>query len=181
MYDLGKQFKINEKDLKVNPKAILMGQKFRIQVLTERLIRFEYSEAGKFIDAASARVIKRNFEVPKFTIKEDEVFYYIETKYVTIKYQKNAKFSEKSLSGTIQFSKKEWFYTQKEVKNYGGTTISLDNVEKMPSLEKGLFNPDFYLTFDDSNSILFDENSNVYKRDDKSIDFYLFAYSNDFN
>ncbi len=181
MYDLGKQFKINEKDLKVDPKAILMGQKFRIQVLTERLIRFEYSESGKFIDSASARVIKRNFELPKFTIKEDEVFYYIETKYVTIKYQKNAKFSEKSLSGTIQFSKKEWFYTQKEVKNYGGTTISLDNVEKMPSLEKGLFNPDFYLTFDDSNSVLLDENSNVYKRDDKSIDFYLFAYSNDFN
>ena len=78
-------------------------------------------------------------------------------------------------------SKKEWFYTQKEVKNYGGTTISLDNMVKMPSLSKGLFNPDFLFTFNDSESVLLDESSNVYKRDPKSIDFYLFAYSNDFN
>ena len=181
MYDLGNQFKINKDNLKVNEKAVLVGKKFRIQILSERLIRFEYSENGKFIDAASANVIRRNFDFPTFTIKEDEAYYYIETKYMNIKYQKNAKFSEKSLFGTILYSKKEWFYTQKEVKNYGGTTISLDNVTKMPELEKGLFNPDFLFVFDDSNSLIMDENSNVYKREENSKDIYLFAYSNDFN
>lgn len=181
MYDLGPQFKINMQNLRVDPKVIIMGPKFRIQILTERLIRFEYSESGKFIDSASANVIRRNFNLPKFYIKEDENFIYIETKYMNIKYQKNAKFSEKSLSGTIIYSKKEWFYSQKEVKNYGGTTISLDNTTKMPSLNKGLFSLDFFFTLDDSESLLLDENSNVYKRDISSKDFYLFAYSNDFN
>ena len=181
MYDLGPSFRMNQDDLKVNEKTILMGSKFRIQILTERLIRFEYNESGKFVDARSARVINRNFPLPRFILKEDEAFFYIETKYVTIKYQKNAKYSERTLSGVIQFSKKNWFYTQKEVRNYGGTTVSLDNTIKMPNLGKGLFNSEFFFVFDDSDSLIMDEYSNVYKRDDNSKDFYLFAYSNDFN
>ena len=42
MYDLGNQFKINKDNLKVNEKAIIIGQKFRIQILTERF--FPWSE-----------------------------------------------------------------------------------------------------------------------------------------
>lgn len=180
MYDLGPQFKINQDNLQVPEKSIIMGKKFRIEVLTEKIIRFEYSESGKFVDAATANVIKRNFPVPKFILKEDEAFYYIETKYMTIKYQKNSKFSERTLSGTILYSKKNWFYSQKEVRNYGGTTISLDNTEKMPNLNKGLFNPEFFFVFDDSESIILDENSNIYKRESESKDIYLFAYDNNF-
>ncbi len=181
MYDLGPQFRINQEFLKVNDKAVIIGNRFRIQILTERLIRFEYSEQGKFVDASSANVVRRNFDLPKYILKEDEAYIYIETKYVQIKYQKNAKFSERTLSGTILYSKKNWFYNQKEVRNYGGTTISLDNTNKMPNLNKGLFNPDFFFVFDDSNTILYDEYSNVYKRIDGNKDFYLFAYSNDLN
>ena len=181
MYDLGPSFRIKQDDLKVNAKAIVLGTKFRIEVLSERLIRFEYNENGKFIDNASANVIRRNFELPKFVLKEDDTYLYIETKYVNIKYQKNSKFSERSLSGVINYSKKNWFYTQKEVRNYGGTTISLDNTTKMPNLNKGLFNPEFFFVFDDSDTIIFDEFSNIHKREENSKDIYLFAYSNDFN
>ena len=82
MYDLGPQFKINQEDLKVDPNCILVGEKYRIQVLTERLIRFEYSENGKFVDSASALVLKRNFQRPIFTVKEDAAYIYIETKLI---------------------------------------------------------------------------------------------------
>ena len=181
MYDLGNQFRMNQDDLKVYEKSSIMGEKFRIQVLTERLIRLEYNEQGKFVDAATSLVIKRKFDPVEFSIKEDQAFFYIETKYIKLKYLKNASFSERSLSGTINYSKKEWFYGQKEVKNYGGTTISLDNALKMPQLSKGLFNPDMVLVLDDSDSLLLDEYSNVYKRQDNTKDIYLFAYSNDFN
>ncbi len=181
MYNLGPQFHLNQDNLRVNERCIFIGPKYRIEVLTERLIRLEYSEQGKFVDSASALVINRNFERPLFEVKEDQIFIYINTKYINLKYMKNEKLSEKSLSATIIYSKKEWFYTQKEVKNYGGTTISLDNTLKMPNLDKGLFNPDMYLIMDDSNSLLLDENSNVYKREEDSKDIYIFAYSNDFN
>ena len=121
MYDLGNQFKINQKDLVVNPKCVISGEKFRIQILTDRLIRLEYNENidGKFVDSASSLVVRRKFDEPYFDFKEDEHNIYISTKYFQIKYYKNAKFTEKSLSGYITASKKEWFYTQKEVKNYG--------------------------------------------------------------
>ncbi|MBQ8892371.1 MAG: DUF5110 domain-containing protein [Bacilli bacterium] len=181
MYDLGPYFKINTHNLKVNEKATVKGSKYRIQVLTDRIIRFEYSETGTFVDLASANVINRTFPLPMLSVKEDEAYVYIATRYMQIKYQRNAKFSEKTLSGTINYSKKEWFYTQKEVRNYGGTTVSLDNTLKMPNLNKGLFNPEFYFVFDDSNSLLLDENSNVHTREANSKDIYLFAYSNDFN
>ena len=181
MYDLGNQFKLNKDDLVVEPKSIIMGEKFRIQVLTEGLIRFEYNENGKFVDSATALVLKRKFERPIFTIKEDAVYLYIETKYIQIKYMKNASFSEKSLSAKILYSQKEWYYSQKEVKNYGGTTISLDNQVQMPNLNKGLFNPDLFVVLDDSNSLLLDEYSNVYQREKNSKDIYLFTYSNDFS
>ena len=181
MYNLGPQFRIDQEKLKVNEKCVFTGNKYRIEVLSERLIRIEYSETGKFVDLASNLVICRNFERPMFEHKEDEAFIYINTKYINFRYLKNTKFSEKSLSATINYSKKEWFYTQKEVKNYGGTTVSLDNTTKLPNLEKGLFNPDMYLILDDSNTLLFDEGSNVLKRETNSKDIYIFAYSNDFN
>ena len=181
MYDLGPQFKINQQDLIVEPKSIVLGQKFRIEVLTERLIRLEYSELGKFVDSASSLVIRRKFDLPKFTVREDQGYVYIDTKYISLKYFKNAKFTEKNLSATILFSRKEWFYTQKEVKNYGGTTVSLDNTLKMPGLNKGLISPDMYVTIDDSDSLILDENSNVYKREEGSKDFYILAYGTDFN
>ena len=181
MYDLGPSFRLNDSDIQVNEKSIILGKKARIQVLTERVIRFEYNESGKFINNRSARIINRNFPLPKFVLKEDETFYYIETKYVIIKYQKDTKFSERSLSGTIKYSKKSWFYTQKEVRNYGGTTVSLDNTIKMPNLNKGLFNAEFFFVLDDSDSLIMDNYSNVTKRDINSKDIYLFAYGNDFN
>ena len=36
-----------------DPKNVVKGDKYRITVLTEHLLRLEYSEDGEFIDAAS--------------------------------------------------------------------------------------------------------------------------------
>ncbi len=181
MYDLGPQFKINPDDLTVENTRTIEGSHFRIQILTERLIRLEYSEQKKFVDSASTLVIKRKFPKPDFLVREDASYIYIETKYINLKYLKNSKFSEKNLSATILYSHKEWFYGQKEVRNYGGTTISLDNTLKMPPLSKGLINPDMYVVLDDSDTLLLDENSNFYKRDAETKDIYLFAYGSNFN
>ncbi len=72
MYELGPQFKMDDASLQVDPSCIVIGPKFRIEILTERLIRIEYSETGKFVDSATALVINRKFPRPMFTIKEDQ-------------------------------------------------------------------------------------------------------------
>ena len=46
MYDLGNQFHIDLNNLKTRNTNVIQGQKYRISILTERLIRLEYSEEG---------------------------------------------------------------------------------------------------------------------------------------
>ena len=68
MYDFGDVFHINLEDLKSKPEAIVMGQKYRITVLSERLLRLEYSPSFTFNDLKTEFVSFRNFDVPKFAI-----------------------------------------------------------------------------------------------------------------
>ena len=82
MYNLGPQFKIDQDKLKVNEKCVFTGNRYRIEVLSERLIRIEYNEIGNFVDFASNLVICRNFKRPIFEHKEDQAFIYINTKYI---------------------------------------------------------------------------------------------------
>ena len=48
MYKLGQQFEFDYERAKANPKCIVAGNKYRITVMTERLIRLEYNEDGIF-------------------------------------------------------------------------------------------------------------------------------------
>ena len=66
MYNLGDQFKRKQECGKANEKCIDKGNKYRITVLSERLIRLEYSENGQFLDAPTELVWNRVFEEPKF-------------------------------------------------------------------------------------------------------------------
>ena len=84
MYDLGEQFKINVEDIKANPDCIYLGEKYRITILTSRLVRLEYSENGVFEDRPTELVINRNFESPKFSVKEDKRYIEIKTTYFTL-------------------------------------------------------------------------------------------------
>ena len=76
MYDLGESFK-NEhpENLKAFSKSIFKGAKYRITILTERLVRLEYDEEGKFYDMETPIVKNRVFPYPQFVIKEDEVYF----------------------------------------------------------------------------------------------------------
>ena len=53
-----------------NPENVIKGDKYRITVLTEHLLRLEYSEDGEFIDAASQTVVNRDFPAAEFTVKD---------------------------------------------------------------------------------------------------------------
>ena len=44
MYDLGNQFRLDNTHNMADDSHIIKGKKYRFTVLSERLIRFEYSE-----------------------------------------------------------------------------------------------------------------------------------------
>ena len=179
MYNLGEHFKNKDfNNLITEEKMVFRGSKYRISVLTERLMRLEYSPDGMFNNYETVNVKNRRFEMPEFSKQEDENILRIETPVFVLTYLKESNFSGRTLNAKIN-DKEVWYYGQKEVRNLGGTIVSLDSKLE---LMKGLFAIDGVATIDDSKSLCFDENSNVINNPTSKnyIDIYLFIYGKDF-
>ena len=81
--------------VKTNPisdsKAQVIGNGFRITVLTDRLFRVETSKTNTFIDDATQGVFYRHFEVPFFSVKEEKRLLTITTDKCSLVFDKSAK------------------------------------------------------------------------------------------
>ncbi|MBR5662998.1 MAG: DUF5110 domain-containing protein [Bacilli bacterium] len=169
-----------------NKNSVFIGKNYRITVLTERLVRLEYSEDGKFIDEKTELAINREFPAVEFNIQQDSQFLQITTNYFQLVYKKEAPFKgatyapDKNLRVSLVNTDKYWYYGQPEARNFGGSAISLDANGTKTKLEKGLYSTDGFATIDDSNSLIFDDNGYLVKTDKKRIDIYLFMYRRDF-
>ena len=183
MYKLGEQFRNKSiESLTSKESAMIRSSTYRITVLSERLVRLEYSDNGVFNNYETAIVKNRCFEVPEYIKHEDESIIKIETRYFTLTYLKKAPFNSRTIKAKYNNRSDEWYYGQREVKNFNSTAMSLDNMTKMPELEKGLFSLNGITTIDDSNAICFDEERNVVELDKTKnyVDIYLFMYDKDF-
>ena len=192
MYNLGEQFKVGKNAL-ANPKSIVKGEKYRFTILTERLIRLEYSEDGIFEDRATEHVFNRRFDVPKFEVMEDARMVTIVTDYFKLFYVKNSSFKSNKVSPAsvlkVEFLEnidpnkpnRYWYFGMPEVKNYGTPGFELLEKKKKIKLDKGLFSLDGFVTIDDSSSMVIGEDGVFYNKEHESTDLYLFVYLNDFS
>ena len=71
MYKLGNQFSFDYEAAKPNEKNIVQGKNYRFTILTERLLRIEYSDEGIFEDRPTELVWNRNFPKPEFKVKSE--------------------------------------------------------------------------------------------------------------
>ena len=185
MAKLDAHFKVNYKDALANEKAIFKGNKYRITILSERLIRFEYDTNGRFFDHPTEFARFRNFSVPDFQVEENDKTLVIQTKYFVLQYVKERPFigpkyaPDQNLKVGLMNSDKIWYFNHPEVRNFGATKISLDGNMKS-SLKKGLYSTDGFASFDDSKSLVFMEDGFLVKPTEKRIDTYLFIYRRDF-
>ena len=185
MYNLGEQFKFDLEAAKVNPKSVISGKKFRFSVLTESLIRLEYSADGSFKDLPSEIVWYRNFDNPTFEISGTNGLLQITTKYFTLVYNKEKPFyggrinAANNLRVTCNINNKTWYYTYPEVRNYVAPAYKYET-DKNGRGMKSLFSLDGFTTIDDSKSNYFGEDGCIVKSDDKHIDIYLFVYGTNF-
>lgn len=178
MYDLGNQFHFDLNKAKTNPDSILTGNNYRISVLTERLVRIEYSKNGLFIDAPTQLVLCRNFPVPKFDVNEDSKYIELKTEYFKLTYKKNNPITSSSLKIQPTSSDDFWYYKHPEVRTYDASLVSLDSEKKYI---KGIFSSSGFSSIDDSNSLLLDINGNFVKKQSNSLDTYVFVYKDDFD
>ena len=92
MASMGNYFVKNDKDLIAKKESMIIGKKYRISILTERLIRLEYSPSGVFEDRATQNVIFRNFDKVIYSVDNSETLMQINSKYFVIDYVKEKKF-----------------------------------------------------------------------------------------
>jgi len=186
MYPLGEQFKLKINP-NTNPKNIIKGENFRISILTERLIRFEYSDIGEFEDLPTEFAWNRNFEETKFDIKEDSRYLEITTTYFKVSYVKEKPFKGSSFSPTSNLkvdvlnSDNTWYYGHPEIKNFGAPSKDLESTDGKIRFTKSLYSLDGFASFDDSNSKVVESDGTVRERKNKEIDIYLFVYLKDFS
>ena len=186
MYDFGESFHVDVKKARAADAYIYMGHKYRITVLSEVLIRFEYSEHGAFNDYPTMFASNRSFSKPKITFREDENIILLSNDIFTIQYTKEKPFigsrfaPDQYLKVSINNTDKVWYFNHPEVRNFKGTFYSLDGVSGDPQMSAGLFSLDGFVSFDDSRTPIITENGNIIAPNYKNIDTYLFIYNKDF-
>ncbi|KAI4142360.1 MAG: hypothetical protein LQ340_007371 [Diploschistes diacapsis] len=169
-----------------NPKSIVAGDHWRFTVLTDGLLRFEWTgdKPGEFEDRASTFAINRDFPVPEFQQWEKNGYLNIRTSRFHVIYNKKA-FTESNLLvrilGGITRHHSEWRYGQ-VADGFGGTARTLDGVDGRIEVGPGVVSSQGYAAINDSRSMLFDGSGWVGSRQGGAgrVDGYLFAYAHDY-
>lgn len=186
MIELDEYLKLKMEDAIANEKSVFKGKYYRITILTERLIRFEYNNEGVFEDRPTQLAIFRKFDKPPLSVREDEKYIEITTRYFKLEYTKDKPFSSSKLvpGGNLRVSllstDRVWYYGHPEVRNYFATASSFDKMNDKIKLKKGLYSIDGFASLDDSASYVANEQGYFVPRTNKVIDFYLFVYRKDF-
>ena len=164
---------------------VFKGEKYRITVLSEILLRLEYSENGVFLDEQTELVKNRTFSIPDFKVQQDEKFLVIETNYYRLEYIKEKSFygtkfvPEANLKVLLKGTDRYWYFNHVEARNFKTIGNRIDNVDNIKLVNKGLYSTDGFVSIDDSKSLILKDNV-FYKRDNNIIDTYLFMYKRDF-
>lgn len=183
MYNLGSQFKFDLNLAKGNKDAIIQGKKYRFTILTESLIRLEYSPTGEFEDNPSQLVWFRNQERPEFYVQGDSRFLEVKTRCFTLIYEKESKFGANPLNPSanlkvmIPETEKVWYYKHPEVRNYECPCGEFNTNNELMRI-RGLYSTDGFVSIDDSHTLVFNEDGTLTKRKTQNnIDIYVFVYN----
>jgi hypothetical protein len=172
-----------------NSKAVFQGDRYRLTVLTEGVLRWEWAEDGVFEDRASTFALNREFDdIPGMTVQETEASIVITTALMSIYYNKK----EPSAAGfhvtcrQFGWGEGKWYYgAGVDEYNLRGTVRTLDNVDGRTQLDPGVISHNGWAELDDSKSLLFESDGWIAERKKAAVgskreDLYIFAYGHRF-
>ncbi|MFF0944458.1 TIM-barrel domain-containing protein [Kocuria sp. CPCC 205300] len=165
------------------PGAVVAGEHYRITVLTDGLLRLEYSPGGRFEDRPSAFAVHRRFPVPQFRVRRSEAGVELFTDRVHLSYDER-EFSPSGLSvqvrGGVTSYHSVWRYGT-PAPTLGGTARTLDEADGPVPLEPGTTSREGFGVIDDSGSVLLTEDGwyAPRAREEGAVDLYFFGYGHD--
>ncbi len=189
MYPLGKQFEVDYTKATSDKKAIVQGTNYRISVISERIVRLEFSPNGQFNDRPTQLIKKRNIGLPDFSVRQDATIVEVTTKYFSLSYIKGQPFvgtkvdPMRNLKITLlsrdRDRSKDWFVGHPEARNMLGNMVGVD-VNIPINMQKGLYSLDGFTSIDDSLSKVIMEDGTLANPIPNHMDIYVFMYDRDF-
>ncbi|MFT4005611.1 MAG: glycoside hydrolase family 31 protein [Lacrimispora sp.] len=172
--------------METRPKAlswnVVQGEKYRITMLTDGLVRLEYCEDGAFEDRPTQMALNRDFPKTEFRVIEKEDGLEIITSRIHLLYDKKG-FSENGLSiqvlGGLSAYWSIWHYSE-ELTDLRGTARTLDMVDGEVELEHGIMSRYGFSVLDDSQSQVICEDGWVEPRKKGIHDLYFWGYGHDY-
>lgn len=170
-----------------NSKAVVQGDHYRFTVLTERMIRMEWDANGRFEDRATKMVLRRDFPVPEYEVRETDDSLEIITKFLHLYYNKQ-RFSQTGLSirlkNHLRHKCAKWYYQMPvltlwgENSNLHGTVKTLDGIDGACELDDGVLNRYGFTTLDDADTMVLNEDGwyEPIARDADYVDLYFLGY-----
>jgi alpha-glucosidase (family GH31 glycosyl hydrolase) len=167
------------------PQNPLVVGKARFTVLTPNCVRLEYSENGKFVDAASLFAVNRDTRFSGFKVSKSGQATTIDTGKLSLTYTDDGTpFSARNLTGTVRgdadFTSKKWTPASKNSGNLGGTLRTLDGVTGPVGIGQGVLSRDGWYLLDDSKAPLLKGDWVAARPTDAGTDWYFFGYGNDY-
>ncbi len=171
---LPKHLQIDFKPI-ANPDTIVQIGHTRLTILTDRLIRIEYDPDEQFMDRASQTIWYRALPTPDFEVKNDDNSIELETAHLHLRY---SEFTPDGLSIIIKATGTVWHYGDEDEANLLGTARTLDTVDGATPLKLGLMSRDGWSILDDSETLVFNENSWLETREahPDAKDLYFFGH-----
>ena len=164
------------------PDNMVAGEHYRITVLTQGLMRLEYSPDGVFEDRPTQTVLHRDFPKTHFRVLHRDGMLEIHTDRLHLVYNQGP-FSPQGLSiqvkgGLTQYHS-IWRYGQK-VGDLGGTARTLDEANGAIPLEPGILSRNGFAVLDDSASQILLEDGWLEPRKKGIQDLYFWGYGHDY-
>ncbi|MCB0992987.1 MAG: hypothetical protein KDB16_18560, partial [Acidimicrobiales bacterium] len=126
---MNERFKTDARPL-ANPDAVVSGRHWRITVLTDGLVRLEWSPDGGFEDRASTFAWYRDQPVPRYDVVDGPDAIEVSTDRFHLRYNRD-EFSPHGLTvtakGRLSNHRATWRYGT-QPRSLGGTARTLDNV-----------------------------------------------------
>lgn len=159
---------------------LVTGKKYRFTVLTNQLIRMEYSENGVFEDRASQRVFHRDFPICEFNDTIQNGTLTIETDALLLKYTIDQPFSQESLHIRLKCEPGSVWYYGDDFDTFGGTARTLDQINGELPLGKSICSRNGFSVIDDTDSAVLGIDGWVELRNPGTKDVYFFGYGLDY-
>ena len=155
---------------KADDSQLYVDGNLRVTYLTSRLLRVE---CGVFTDIASYAVWNRKFPAGNMKVSKKGKIHSVETDDIILTLKNKKPYS-------VYFKDSEQTELFSNQKNLKGTYRTLDNTFGKIPLEDGFITEKGLYLFDDSESVLLDENGMFVQRKGASKDYYVFAYGKNY-